>query len=172
MGDTQEAVYDYSFSSNATTTANQQLTAIATNTGGYYTSYGFNSFENVEGFVDISVNVYPTYKITVDDIMEGIGVNLDRKNADGGINSVYVEATLEETEDEVTIETNTLYYKIDDNGYVGLKYDFNSDNEVIGFSFSDANQSIILSYGLVGDQMYYRIAYDSMVIRMKSHLKI
>ena len=161
MGDTQEAVYDYSFSSNATTTANQQLTAIATNTGGYYTSYGFNSFENVEGFVDISVNVYPTYKITVDDIMEGIGVNLDRKNADGGINSVYVEATLEETEDEVTIETNTLYYKIDDNGYVGLKYDFNSDNEVIGFSFSDANQSIILSYGLVGDQMYYRIAYDS-----------
>lgn len=163
MGDTQEAVYDYSFSSNATTTANQQLTAIATNTGGYYTSYGFNSFENVEGFVDISVNVYPTYKIAVDDVMNTVGVTLEREDNNGsGITSIFAEGTIIEDEDTSTlsISTNSIRYKVDDENIVGYQLLLNENNEPVGYNFLDENGSIILSYGQIGSRKLYKLRYD------------
>ena len=163
MGDTQEAVYDYSFSSNATTTANQQLTAIATNTGGYYTSYGFNSFENVEGYVDISVNVYPTYKIAVDDVMDTVGVTLEREDNNGsGITSIFAEGTIIEDEESSTlsISTNLIRFKVDDN-IVGYQITVDESNKLLGYRFFDEHDSTILMYGQLGGRKLYRIFYDA-----------
>lgn len=176
MGDTQEAVYDYSFSSNATTTANQQLTAIATNTGGYYTSYGFNSFENVEGFVDISVNVYPTYKIAADDVMDTLGVNLTLKNALSNIQDVYAQANLTENDDgSISIETDFIRYiafegyfeesQVTD--YVDYRLITDEQGEYIGFVFYDSSGNTILTYNTrylteSGEYIsYYSLGFDS-----------
>ena len=164
MGDTQEAVYDYSFSSNATTTASQQLTAVATNSGGYYTSYGFNSFENVEGFVDISVNVYPTYKIAVDDVMDTVGVTLERTDNNGsGITSIFAEGTIIEDEDTSTlsISTNSIRYKVDDDNIVGYQLIMDENNNPVGYSFLDENGNVILMYGQFGSRNLYRMFYNA-----------
>lgn len=163
MGDTQEAVYDYSFSSNTTATANQQLTAIATYTGGYYTSYGFNSFENVEGIVDISVNVYPTYKIAVDDVMNTVGVTLEREDNNGsGITSIFAEGTIIEDEESSTlsISTNLIRFKVDDN-IVGYQITVDESNKLLGYRFFDEHDSTILMYGQLGGRKLYRIFYDA-----------